>query len=151
MCVRRTLVVIVLGLVLCTPAEARTRQSWARQANAICAREYTKIDAAVNDATRNPPTTVAAWARWVDRMLAPMNRMRRDLAALQTPEPDRRSIGRALSLLDRAISEVRLARKAMAARDFNAYTRHMQRGTAAGRQADAIFTHLGAKACASTS
>ena len=142
------LAAIAASAALSAPAEAQTRRAWAQSANAICTREFAKVHAAVEDATLNPPRTIAQWTRFVDRMVVPMRRARREIGALERPPRDRAAIGSALAYLDRALSELNLARAATVARRFSAYQAHMKKAVAFGGRADAVFRRLGANVCA---
>jgi hypothetical protein len=141
-------VVIALFAAAAAPAHGQTRKEWAKAANAICKREYANVHAAINEATTNPPQTVRQWTRWVDRMIAPMKRLRRDLAALDRPRQDRASIASVVALMDRSLAEFDLARTATVKRRVAEYRLHMKRALSLGARIDALFKRLGANVCA---
>ena len=140
--------VVALFVGAAAPAHGQTRKEWAKAANAICKREYANVHSAIDEATTNPPQTVRQWTRWVDKMVTPMKRMRRDLGALDRPPNDRASIAKVLGLLDRSLAEFELARTATIKRSAAAYQLHMKRALVLGARIDALFKLLGARVCA---
>jgi hypothetical protein len=141
-------VVIAVFAGAAAPAHAQTRKEWAKAANVICKREYAKVHAAIDQATANPPQTVRQWTRWVEKMIAPMKRIRRDVGALSRPRKDRSAIGKVLVLMDRSLGEFDLARAATVKRRLADYRLHMKRALTYGARIDALFQRLGANVCA---
>ena len=125
-------------------AATPTKASWARQANAICRVELTRVHA-----LRQPGQgDIAGLVTYLDRAIAIANPYTARIARLPRPASERPSIAQWVGIQYLAVREIRQLQAALKVRDMNKTASLLATLTRQGNRSDALARRLGAGVCA---